>query len=690
MPIASREKSQGRALLLTATAALSIGPAYATDFSITAPSTAAQTLGSGSGQTGSIQSTGSLTVSGSTVAVTISGNDATLTNLGTLSQTGTGRAIRDNTGVTGLTITNGSTTNSTALMQAADADVIQMNKPASVTLNNYGTMTSLNASKGGAQAVDFNAITSGSNIINNYSTGILQARDADAVRPGVNGVVNNYGKIIATNSTDTGDDGIDAQTNTGITINNFSGGSITAARHGITGGPADGTTNFTTTINNSLGGSITGNNGSGINLDGFNAKQTATIVNGGTIIGNGVTGDGDGIDVDGLINLTNTGTIKSLNAFSSTTPAQSEGVTVGGGTIVNSGTIEGDVAAGNTNAVGRGITLAGIDTSGTAEPIYANSVITNQSGGLIKGQTDSAIAVGGAASGFTVTINNNAGATFQGGGTAFAAVRTGADNDTINDAGIINGASSGKAIDMGAGNNALHITGGSASIIGDISGGVGGTNSMTINPGTGNHFAYSGAISNFNTVEVQSGSATLAGANTYTGTTVVTGGSLLLDGANRLSSNSALRLNGGTLETANAGGANGQTFASFSLTDNSTIDLDKSSLSFNALDALTTGKNLTVVDWSSETSPNYALRFLGDDSTNATFLALIDGTSINGLEAIFHFDGTYTDVSAVPLPESCGMLISGLGLLGVLGYRRRRNTPRPLVAPAHQAVTWAF
>src|SRR5882757_3193066 len=181
MPNASREMSTSRFLLLTASAAMSAGPAYATDFNITSPSTAAQTLGTGSGQTGTIQSTGSLTVSGSTVAVTLSGNNATLTNLGTINQTGTGRAVRDNTGVTGSTINNGSTTNSTALMRAADADVIQMNKPASVTLNNYGTMTSLNASKGGAQAVDFNAITSGSNIVNNFATGILQARDADAV-----------------------------------------------------------------------------------------------------------------------------------------------------------------------------------------------------------------------------------------------------------------------------------------------------------------------------------------------------------------------------------------------------------------------------------------------------------------------------------------------------------------------------
>lgn len=674
MPNPSRETAAGRVLLFTAvTAALNVAPAFAANFDISTPSTAAQTLGTGSGQTGTVEKTGSLTVSGSTVAVAISGNNATLTNLGTISQTGNGRAVRDNTGVTGLTVTNGSTTNSTALMQAADADVIQMNKPASVTLNNYGTMTSLNASKGGAQAVDFTGITSGTNIINNFATGVMQARDADAVRPGTNGVVNNYGAIISTVSTDTGSDGVDVQNGTGVTINNVFGGSITGARHGITGGPADGTTSFTTTINNNPGATITGGNGSGINLDGFNARQTATIVNGGTIIGNGLTGDGDGIDVDGVINLTNTGTIRSLNSHSRGSIAQSEGVTLGGGTIINSGTIEGEVAAGNTNAVGRGITIAGIDTSGTAEPIYANTIITNQSGGLIKGQSDSAIAVGGGASGFTVTVNNNAGATLVGGGTTSAAVLTGADNDTINNAGTVNGASSGKAIDMGAGNNTLHITGASASILGDINGGVGGTNAMTISAGAGNHFGYAGSISNFSTVEVQSGTTTLSGVSTHTGKTVVTGGRLVLDGANRLSSDSALQLNGGTLEIANAGGANGQTFASLSLTDHSTLDLDQSSVTFNTVSDIAAGKSLSVLDWSSESSPTYAFRFLGDDTTNAAFLALIDGTTINGLEAIFHFDGTYTDVSAVPLPETWTMLISGLGLMGFFAYRRRRG-----------------
>jgi hypothetical protein len=198
--------------------------ASATSFDITGPSTTAQTLGTGDGQTGKIESTGSLTVSGGTNAVIISGNTATLTNLGVLEQTGTGRAIRDNTGVD-LTVNNGSATNSTALMQTADGDVIQMNKsPASVTLNNYGTMTSLNASAGGSQVVDFSAIFSGANTVNNFAGGVMHAYEADAVRPGVNGVVYNAGTIKSTTTTGSGADGVDAQNNSGVQITNDTGG----------------------------------------------------------------------------------------------------------------------------------------------------------------------------------------------------------------------------------------------------------------------------------------------------------------------------------------------------------------------------------------------------------------------------------------------------------------------------------
>ncbi|HET8706903.1 MAG TPA: hypothetical protein VFM46_11440 [Pseudomonadales bacterium] len=663
-------------LVLSATLPLGVNGAYAASFTISGSSTTAQTLGSGAGQTGMINPGASLTVSGSTVAVTVSGNNATLTNLGQLKQTGTGRAVRDNTGVTGLLINNGSSTNATALMQTADADVIQMNKsPASVTLNNYGVMTSLNASAGGAQVVDFNAILSGANTINNYAGASMAAYEADAVRTGVNGVVYNAGSIKAVTTTGSSSDGVDTQNNSGAQITNDTTGLIEGGRHGITGGAVDKLTSFTTQINNKSGGTIKGNNGSGINIDGFNANQILTLTNAGTIIGNGVTGDGDGVDSDGLVNISNTGVIRSLNAYSASGLGFSEGITAGGGTITNSGVIEGLVTSGSSNTVGRGITLAGNDITsgalaGTREAIYGPTTITNQSGGLIRGESDSGIYVDGPRSGFSVTINNNAGATIRGGGLINAAVRTGADDDTLNNAGEIDGTSSGKAIDMGAGNNLLKITGGAASIKGNINGGSGGHNTMTVDLGTGNSFTYTESISNFDTVEIKSGDTTFSGNNTYTGKTHLSGGQLTLAGANRIAAGSELVLGGGALHIANAHSANAQTFSSLSLEGDSSIDLDASSITFNSLGGIGSNARLSVVNYSTATSPYFAFRFLGNETGDTNFMTLISNTQINGLAATYSFDGTYTNVSAVPLPLPLALMLSGVSALGAFARRR--------------------
>lgn len=681
-------RARGRKALLGSLFAMaclpmSISSAFATPFLIDTAVTTAQTLGSGAGQAGSVTSTGSLIVNGSAIAVTITGNNATLNNQGTISQTGGGRAVRDNTGVTGLMITNGSITNANAVMQTAGDDVVQMNKAGgSVTVNNYGKMT---ATQGG-QVLDFNAITTGANVVNNFAGGVITSNEADAVRPGVNGVVNNAGTIQAITTKGDSSDGVDAQSNTGIQINNAATGVIDGGRHGITGGAANASTRFDISVTNEAGGVIRGSNGSGMNLDGFNANQTATIVNRGTITGNGVTGDGDGIDVDGLATITNTGTIRSINAFSAPASGKafSEGISFGGGTITNSGTIEGLVAAGNTNALGRGITLAGVDIAsgplaGTREGLYANTVVTNQAGGMVRGQTDSAIVVVGAASGFTVTINNNAGATLMGGGTANAAIKTGLDNDTIRNAGVINGASSGMAIDMGGGNNTLYISGGQASILGSINGGSGGTNKMIMTPGAGNTFAFADSIANFGSVEVQSGTVRLSGASTYSGLTEVSGGTLMLDGVNRLASASGLVMKGGTLQLANAAGQNGQTFSSFSLLEDSILDLGFSSLTFNGLDSIARGKTFSLLNFLDNGALDYAFRLLGDFSGNADFLALMDNTFIDGARVSFRFDGTYTDVSRiaaqVPEPGTIALLLLSLVLMGAL-YRRSKQSPR--------------
>lgn len=640
--------------------------ALADNFTIDGNSGNAQTLASG--QTGTVSAAGALTVSGSTVAVTVAGSNVTLNNLGAIKQTGTGRVIRDNSGAQALVINNGAAGNNSALMQSADADVIQMNaKGASVTLNNYGVMISSNASAGGAQVVDFNAITTGANMVNNYAGAQIIAYEADAVRTGVNGVVNNSGMIRSVAATGGGSDGIDAQNASGAKISNLGGGVIEGGRHGITGGQEKAGSVFTIDISNSAGSFIRGLNGAGVNLDGFNAGQTSTIVNHGTITGHGVTGDGDGIDVDGIAHITNTGVIRSINAFSALADglAYSEGISMGGGSVTNSGTIEGLVGAGNTNAVGRGITLAGNDLSnGSREGLYGNATITNQSGGLIRGASDSAIVATGAASGYTVTIINHSGASIVGGGALNAAIKTGADNTVITTGGAINGASSGKAIELGSGKNSLTITGGT--ITGSINGGSGGQNTLTFN--TADSFAYAGAIANFSKVEVVGGNVTLSGVSSYSGVTELSGGSLTLLGAQRLSAESALILNGGTLRLSNAG-AEGQSFASLSLTADSSVLLGGSALTFGALGTVVDGKTLSFTE---AASGAYAFRLLGDYSANSSFLTLLAGTHINGLAATYAFDGTYTTVlAAVPEPSGYAMLLAGLGLIGALARRRR-------------------
>ena len=510
---------------------------------INTSTTAAQTLASG---TGTITSSGSINDAGTSVALTLSGTNTTLLNYGSIYNTNANATGSSTTRALRADGTNLQITNETGgVIQSTGDDTVRSSTAGtSITFTNNGTITALNTSTSSPQqAVDWNSITTGANTFNNYGT--VQATGNDAIRPGVNGVVNNFsgGSITSANTTlaaaisagnGLSSDGIDAQTNSGVQVTNS--GTISGGRHGITGGNTTGTGAYAMSITNNANATIQGNNGSGVNIDGINGNEVVTVVNNGTITGNvtalnsGETAhDGDGVDVDGLVNLTNTGTIQSLNAINDT----SEGVTVGGGTIMNSGTILGTVnGTNNGTGTGKGITILGIDSVNPITAMYGNTVITNS--GTIRGTTNSGITIGYSsttpvtASGFTSTINNLPGGTIEGGGATAAAIQTGPDNDTINNSGAIIADTSNLAIDMGAGNNTLNITGGSASITGNVSGGTGGTNTLTISPGSGKTFTYSGSFSNFATTQIQSGRVTFSGASTYTGTTTVASGATLV------------------------------------------------------------------------------------------------------------------------------------------------------------------
>jgi outer membrane autotransporter protein len=478
-------------------------------------------------ETGTVEEGGTLSISGGTTAINIQGTGVVnVLNSGDILQTGTGRAI-DNTGG-GNSGTRAIINYVTGLIQTADADTIRINRSDSnVTVDNYGTIRSLNASAGGAQAIDFAAITSGTNVVNNFSTGLIEATAADAVRPGVDGIVNNWGTISAIPVVEvedslnvvSGSDGIDAQENTGIQIFNY--GTV-SGRHGITG--EDGGDGFEITVTNYAGGIIRGVNGSGINID--ESTSFATVTNYGTIIGSFDetkydVGDGDGVDVDGLVLIQNYGIIRGINAggLNDGSLNNAEGVSIGGGTIINyaGAEITGENNAGGPS-VGNGILVDDSD-GGNA---FAATLIVNS--GLIEGKSGFGIKIIGD---FADSITNEAGGVIRGATTA-AAVQTGGGADVVINRGAV-GNPLGAAMDLGAGDDTLFIQGGQASITGNVLAGSG-ANTLFVNAGPGGTFRYDGSFVDFQNAWFQGGTTVLFGKSTFSTATYITGGSLLVNG----------------------------------------------------------------------------------------------------------------------------------------------------------------
>lgn len=634
---------------------------------------------------GQITRTGSTDGGESAVAIKSSADGATINNSGTISNSGAGRAIRNKDATDGkITIQNSGT------ISALNDDTIKFDDT-EVEITNSGLISSSDG-----QALDLADIETQASTITNQSSGIIRATGSDAFRPGVNAVINNSGTIDAIPVAGSGSDGIQGGENTGILINNS--GTI-QGRHGITGGVDDSFSGtYTISVTNQSAGLLQAVNGSGVNIDGLTSNATATVVNElngtitGTIDATSANGDGDGVDVDGVVHFTNHGTAQGLGAKgvdSGGQPNNPEAVAAGGGTIINTAT---GLILGNANVPngaagreGRGILI----DDGSGGSGVATTTITND--GLIRGvQGFAAKMVGN----FEDEINNNATGVMRGDG-APATIQTGAGNDTVTNAGAILHDSSLIAITLQDGDDTLNVTGGSASIQGDSDGGNG-TDTLNLNLGNGNSFAYDGSFTNFEIVNVNSGTTILGGDSSFSGTTTVADGAeLIVNGS----------LDAATVSIENGGliGGAGDLDAPVTVASGAVIAAGNSPGVLNFTEGLAMGSGVELEfelstfgqsDLINVTGGTFEFQggtiFIIDDSVSQVGqFVLIDytGASLNGSVANFSlaplpvgWAGTLVDdsgnnrvvfnLTAVPEPSTGLMLLLSVALM--VGRRRDR------------------
>ena len=181
--------------------------------------------------------------------------------------------------------------------------------------------------------------------IDNLAGGVIRSTDRqDTVRLGGTATLNNAGTIIATDTGENFGDAVDFQNSSGGIVNNLAGGLIEGSRHGVTGSGK-------VTVTNAAEGIIIGRNGSAVNIDnGGSEEEKVFITNRGIMEGRSAElddSDGDAIDTDGLAQILNYGRIAGLGheGYHSGEPNISEGIAIGGGTIVNSGNAESTATA---------------------------------------------------------------------------------------------------------------------------------------------------------------------------------------------------------------------------------------------------------------------------------------------------------------------------------------------------------
>ena len=380
---------------------------------------------------------------------------------------------------------------------------------------------------------------------------------------------------------------------------------------------------WVTTFGESSGG--TGNlsftSGTGVSLGStsrtFNVLNTTSLASGFSTVSGAIVKTGSGTLI-----LTGASTYNGSTTINAGTLQLGNGGTTGSLSAASAITNNGTLVFNRSNTVTQGTAFASA-IGGTGHVIQAGSGTLVFSGAnTYTGSTavsagnltiSNASALGGTGSGTTVA--NGAALQIQGD------IAVGAE--ALNLAG--SGFSNAGALRNLSGTNSLSgaITLSGATTIGSdagaltLSGGISGTQNLTLT-GAGNT-TISGAIatSTGTLTKNGSGTATLSTANTYTGSTTVNsgtlqasaanalgnstvinvdGGSFLVTASNAVNDNAAINLNGGTLAVS---GTFEETVGALTLSANSTIDLAgfTGTLRFGSVGSWDAGTNLAIWNW---------------------------------------------------------------------------------------------
>jgi outer membrane autotransporter protein len=433
-----------------------------------------------SGTSGTV-STGATLTTGATSAYTISGTNATLTNLGTITD-----ATVPNTTVfaigSGATIVNSgliSNTSPTSNSQGGavtDAVGVTLN-----SINNSGTISSATGNGIGVGNVTGSLINSGtvnapqgtavfaSRVSGNVTnTGTMISSFGVSISGGVGGSVNNTGTIASTLSTGIGAAGLDVEGNILGSVTNS--GTITSAQYeALTFFGALGSSNPPTSF-------VAGNVVNSGTLSGGDGLLTAVVhgslTNSGTMQGHG----GAALDLLGTVQ----------GGIFNTASGKLEGLPPGPGQVFFTGQ---GVGVQVTALEPAGLTNAGLISSQGGTAIVVTSIAASQFGPA-----------------FPANLNlTNTGTIIGGGGTALDYSRA-STSSTINQAG---GAIIGDIL-LSPFGDTVNVTGGT--IAGNINGNaaVNGANAGTVNFALGNGTFTTGGTINAANININSGTVVLA------------------------------------------------------------------------------------------------------------------------------------------------------------------------------------